>query len=120
MNHGTPCEHFSYTSMNFILPYFGLGQMYLYRGDTENAVQCFERVIKAQPGNYETMKVLGSLYAVSSSQSKRDIAKTYFIKVFIYIMLTYYFFTLIICYLNYRLASNSQMTLNHGLISHRY
>ena len=55
--------------------------MYIYRGDTENAAQCFERVLKAQPGNYETMKILGSLYASSSSQSKRDIARTHLKKV---------------------------------------
>lgn len=70
-----------FASTNFILPHFGLGQMYIYRGDTENAAQCFERVLKAQPGNYETMKILGSLYAASSSQSKRDIAKTHLKKV---------------------------------------
>lgn len=66
---------------NFVLPHFGLGQMYIYRGDTENAAQCFEKVLKAQPGNYETMKILGSLYANSSSQSKRDIAKQHLKKV---------------------------------------
>lgn len=65
----------------FVLPHFGLGQMYIYRGDAENAAQCFEKVLKAQPGNYETMKILGSLYANSSSQSKRDIAKNHLRKV---------------------------------------
>ncbi|XP_018323793.1 RNA polymerase-associated protein CTR9 homolog [Agrilus planipennis] len=65
----------------FVLPHFGLGQMYIYRGDSENAAQCFEKVLKAQPGNYETMKILGSLYANSSSQSKRDIAKNHLKKV---------------------------------------
>ncbi|KAK9885237.1 hypothetical protein WA026_010740, partial [Henosepilachna vigintioctopunctata] len=65
----------------FVLPHFGLGQMYIYRGDTENAAQCFEKVLKAQPGNYETMKILGSIYAISSSQSKRDIAKNHLKKV---------------------------------------
>lgn len=45
------------------------------------AAQCFEKVLKAQPGNYETMKILGSLYASSSSQSKRDIAKNHLKKV---------------------------------------
>lgn len=55
--------------------------MYIQRGDSENAAQCFEKVLKAQPGNYETMKILGSLYANSSSQSKRDIAKTHLKKV---------------------------------------
>lgn len=38
-------------------------------------------MLKVQPGNYETMKILGSLYASSSSQSKRDIAKTHLKKV---------------------------------------
>uniref|UniRef100_U5EWJ6 Putative rna polymerase-associated protein ctr9 n=1 Tax=Corethrella appendiculata TaxID=1370023 RepID=U5EWJ6_9DIPT len=66
---------------NFVLPHFGLGQMYIYRGDAENAAQCFEKVLKVQPGNYETMKILGSLYAVSSSQSKRDIARSHLKKV---------------------------------------
>ncbi|XP_043475768.1 RNA polymerase-associated protein CTR9 homolog [Leptopilina heterotoma] len=65
----------------FVLPHFGLGQMYIYRGDSENAAQCFEKVLKAQPGNYETMKILGSLYANSTSQSKRDIAKNHLKKV---------------------------------------
>lgn len=45
------------------------------------AAQCFEKVLKAQPGNYETMKILGSLYANSTSQSKRDIAKVHLKKV---------------------------------------
>uniref|UniRef100_A0A336K1N5 CSON010701 protein n=1 Tax=Culicoides sonorensis TaxID=179676 RepID=A0A336K1N5_CULSO len=66
---------------NFVLPHYGLGQMYIYRGDSENAAQCFEKVLKVQPGNYETMKILGSLYANSSSQSKRDIAKNHLKKV---------------------------------------
>ncbi|KAL4716189.1 hypothetical protein ACJJTC_013966 [Scirpophaga incertulas] len=66
---------------NFVLPHYGLGQMYIYRGDTENAAQCFEKVLKAQPGNYETMKILGSLYANSTSQSKRDIARQHLKKV---------------------------------------
>ncbi|XP_063697011.1 RNA polymerase-associated protein CTR9 homolog [Culicoides brevitarsis] len=66
---------------NFVLPHYGLGQMYIYRGDSENAAQCFEKVLKVQPGNYETMKILGSLYANSSSQSKRDIARNHLKKV---------------------------------------
>ena len=87
-----------------MLPHFGLGQMYVYRGDTENASQCFEKVLeaqsnltsphlashcltsphittsphqvlKAQPGNYETMKILGSLYASSANEEKRKVAE---------------------------------------------
>lgn len=57
------------------MPFFGLGQMYVYRRDKENAAQCFEKVLKAYPNNYETMKILGSLYATSDDQEKRDIAK---------------------------------------------
>ncbi|XP_023019050.2 RNA polymerase-associated protein CTR9 homolog [Leptinotarsa decemlineata] len=70
-----------FSPASFVLPHFGLGQMYIYRGDTENAAQCFEKVLKSQPGNYETMKILGSLYASSTSQSKRDIAKVHLKKV---------------------------------------
>lgn len=66
---------------SFVLPNYGLGQMYIYRGDSENAAQCFEKVLKLQPGNYETMKILGSLYATSSSESKREIAKEHLKKV---------------------------------------
>nr|KAI8760020.1 putative RNA polymerase-associated protein CTR9 [Biomphalaria glabrata] len=66
---------------NFVLPFFGLGQMYIFRGDSENAAQCFEKVLKAQPGNYETMKILGSLYANHSDQEKRDIARQHMKKV---------------------------------------
>lgn len=49
--------------------------MYVYRRDKENAAQCFEKVLKAYPNNYETIKILGSLYATSDDQEKRDIAK---------------------------------------------
>ncbi|XP_018008895.1 RNA polymerase-associated protein CTR9 homolog isoform X3 [Hyalella azteca] len=70
-----------YASPNFVLPHYGLGQMYINRGDTENAAQCFEKVLKAQPGNYETMKILGSLYAASTSSSKRDLARQHLKKV---------------------------------------
>jgi len=70
-----------FATPTFVLPHFGLGQMYVYRGDTENASQCFEKVLKAQPGNYETMKILGSLYASSDNEEKREIAKSHLRKV---------------------------------------
>ncbi|XP_054827678.1 RNA polymerase-associated protein CTR9 homolog isoform X2 [Eublepharis macularius] len=70
-----------FASSSFVLPFFGLGQMYIYRGDRENASQCFEKVLKAYPNNYETMKILGSLYAASEDQDKRDIAKGHLKKV---------------------------------------
>ncbi|XP_017333359.1 RNA polymerase-associated protein CTR9 homolog [Ictalurus punctatus] len=70
-----------FASATFVLPFFGLGQMYVYRRDKENAAQCFEKVLKAYPNNYETMKILGSLYATSDDQEKRDIAKGHLKKV---------------------------------------
>ncbi|XP_076114425.1 RNA polymerase-associated protein CTR9 homolog [Mytilus galloprovincialis] len=70
-----------FAPINFVLPFFGLGQMYINRGDNENASQCFEKVLKAQPGNYETMKILGSLYANSFDLTKRDTAKHHLKKV---------------------------------------
>ena len=39
-----------FSSTNFILPYFGLGQLYIYKMDFENAAGCFEKVLKVQPG----------------------------------------------------------------------
>jgi len=38
-------------------------------------------VLKADPENYESMEIIGSLYANSTNQKKRDIAKTYLKKV---------------------------------------
>ncbi|KAM8894993.1 RNA polymerase-associated protein CTR9 homolog [Spinachia spinachia] len=70
-----------FASSTFVLPFFGLGQMYVYRRDKDNAAQCFEKVLKAYPNNYETMKILGSLYATSEDQEKRDIAKGHLKKV---------------------------------------
>ncbi|XP_078725222.1 RNA polymerase-associated protein CTR9 homolog isoform X1 [Lampetra fluviatilis] len=70
-----------FASPNFLLPYFGLGQMYIYRGDRDNAAGCFEKVLKAYPNNYETMKILGSLYATSNDQEKRETAKGHLKKV---------------------------------------
>jgi len=70
-----------FASTNFVLPWFGLGQMYIARGDNVNAAQCFEKVLKHQPTNYETMKILGSLYSTSTEPEKRDTAKNHLKKV---------------------------------------
>jgi len=70
-----------FASPNFILPHFGLGQMYIARGDINNAAQCFEKVLKATPGNYETLKILGSLYSTSTDLEKRETAKNHLKKV---------------------------------------
>lgn len=70
-----------FNSTNFILPFFGLGQMYLYKNDPENAALCFEKILKTNPGNYESMKILGSIYASSKDPEKRELAKQNFKKV---------------------------------------
>merc|ERR1711962_418945 len=70
-----------FASTNFVLPWFGLGQMYIARGDNTNAAQCFEKVLKHQATNYETMKILGSLYSTSNDPEKREIAKNHLKKV---------------------------------------
>ena len=64
-----------FANSGYVLPHFGLGQMYIARGDMDNAAQCFEKVLASQPGNYETMKILGSLYANSSDSKKKETAK---------------------------------------------
>ena len=70
-----------FAAPGYVLPHFGLGQMYIARGDTENAAQSFEKVLTKQPDNYETMKILGALYAGCDDLSKRDKAKQYLTKV---------------------------------------
>ncbi|XP_052800523.1 RNA polymerase-associated protein CTR9 homolog isoform X2 [Mya arenaria] len=70
-----------FASPNFVLPFFGLGQMYIYRGDNENASQCFEKVLKAQTNNYEAMKILGSLYSNSTEHARKETAKAHLKKV---------------------------------------
>jgi RNA polymerase-associated protein CTR9 len=58
----------------FILPQFGLGQMCLQRQDTDKAIKCFEKVLDKAPDNYETLKILGALYA---EKGKTEKALTY-------------------------------------------
>ncbi|CAF0862823.1 unnamed protein product [Brachionus calyciflorus] len=70
-----------FNSSSFILPFFGLGQMYLHRNDPENAALCFEKVLKSNPNNYEAMKILGSIYSGSKEPEKKELAKQNFKKV---------------------------------------
>ena len=49
--------------VDYVLPHFGLGQMYLWREQYDNAIASFEEVIKSAPDDYDTLKVLGWLYA---------------------------------------------------------
>ena len=42
---------------------YGLGQMYIYKGETQKAVDHLEKILKIEPENYETIKKLASLYS---------------------------------------------------------
>jgi tetratricopeptide (TPR) repeat protein len=42
--------------------------MYIYSQQPHLAVGCFEKVLQAYPDNYETLKILGSLYASASDE----------------------------------------------------
>lgn len=70
-----------FAAPSFVLPFYGLGQMYIHRGDYDNASSCFDKVLKFFPNNYETMKILGSIYAQSTHQSKREQARDFLKKV---------------------------------------
>lgn len=48
------------------------------------AIRCFEKVLKFQPESYESMEILGSLFASTENQQKLDIAKNYLKKVYTY------------------------------------
>lgn len=65
----------------FYLAFYGLGQMYIHRKEYESAIQAFETVLKTNPDNHETLKVLASLYARTSSHSKKELARNYLKKV---------------------------------------
>lgn len=70
-----------FAGSQFFLAYYGLGQMYIQRKEFDNAIQAFETVLKTNPENHETLKILASLYARSSSQTKKDQARSYLKKI---------------------------------------
>lgn len=65
----------------FFLAYYGLGQMHINKKEYELAIQAFETVLKTNPENYETLKILASLYAKSNSQVKKEQARNFLKKV---------------------------------------
>ncbi|KYQ90462.1 RNA polymerase II complex component [Tieghemostelium lacteum] len=54
----------------FYLAQYGLGQIHIYNGEYDKAIQAFEQVLTLQPNNYETLQILGTLYKHSSNRSK--------------------------------------------------
>ncbi|CAA3021314.1 CTR9 homolog [Olea europaea subsp. europaea] len=54
----------------YVLPYYGLGQIQMKMGDLINASSNFQKVLEVQPENYETLKALGNIY-VQLEQKER-------------------------------------------------
>jgi len=48
---------------NNILAQFGMGQMFFYKNEILSACECFEKVLAADPNNYDVLKILGCLYS---------------------------------------------------------
>ncbi|GFP79481.1 RNA polymerase-associated protein ctr9 homolog [Phtheirospermum japonicum] len=46
----------------FVLPYYGLGQVQLKLGDLRSALTNFEKVLEVQPESCETLKAVGHIY----------------------------------------------------------
>ncbi|KAM7513045.1 hypothetical protein LguiB_011920 [Lonicera macranthoides] len=46
----------------FVLPYYGLGQVQLKLGDLRSSLSNFEKVLEVYPENCDTLKVLGHIY----------------------------------------------------------
>eukprot|EP01104_Vermistella_antarctica_P010352 TRINITY_DN2757_c1_g2_i1.p1 TRINITY_DN2757_c1_g2~~TRINITY_DN2757_c1_g2_i1.p1 ORF type:complete len:1070 (+),score=325.80 TRINITY_DN2757_c1_g2_i1:164-3373(+) len=54
----------------YSLALFGLGQMYLFKGQHTKAIASFEKVLALSSDNFETQRVLGYLYAVTGRRLK--------------------------------------------------
>eukprot|EP00124_Ichthyophonus_hoferi_P005871 Ihof_evm2s1008 gene=Ihof_evmTU2s1008 len=53
---------------------YGLGQMYIFKSQLKQAAECFEKVDKSLKGNYETLRILGTIYI---QQGKEEKAREY-------------------------------------------
>ncbi|KAL9264331.1 CTR9-like protein [Drosera capensis] len=62
----------------FVLPYYGLGQVQLKSGDFTSALYNFEKVLEVSPEDCETLKAVGHIYA---QQQQFDKAKNVLKKV---------------------------------------
>ncbi|WOK96671.1 hypothetical protein Cni_G05378 [Canna indica] len=47
----------------FVLPYYGLGQVQLKLGDFRSSLSSFEKVLEVHPENCESLKVVGHIYS---------------------------------------------------------
>ncbi|KAF0991486.1 hypothetical protein HZS_6784 [Henneguya salminicola] len=55
-------------SSKFVLPWFGLGQIYLKRDEIDNAINCFEKVLAVSSNNIETIKLVCLCYLKSNRE----------------------------------------------------
>ncbi|XP_008776475.1 protein CTR9 homolog [Phoenix dactylifera] len=55
---------------DFILPYYGLGQVQLKLGDFRSSLSTFEKVLEVQPENCESLKAVGHIYAQLGQNDK--------------------------------------------------
>lgn len=58
------------TPRDFILPYYGLGQVHLKLGDWKTALANFEKVLDAHPDNCETLKAMGHIFVQQGRTEK--------------------------------------------------
>uniref|UniRef100_A0A0K0D2Y0 TPR_REGION domain-containing protein n=1 Tax=Angiostrongylus cantonensis TaxID=6313 RepID=A0A0K0D2Y0_ANGCA len=69
--------YYQATTLNhptFVLPQYGLGQLYIMRGEFSQAITAFETVLKSMPNNMDTMKVLAALYAHTDSGNAKSLS----------------------------------------------
>lgn len=55
--------------------------MYIAKAKSDKAIESFERVLELSPNNYETMKILASLYSRTTSRTLLEKAAAFFKKV---------------------------------------
>lgn len=60
----------SNNAQEFVLPYYGLGQVQLKLGDLRSALTNFEKVLEVQPENCDTLKALGHIYVQLEQNEK--------------------------------------------------
>uniref|UniRef100_A0A0D9VFN0 Uncharacterized protein n=1 Tax=Leersia perrieri TaxID=77586 RepID=A0A0D9VFN0_9ORYZ len=55
---------------DFVLPFFGLGQIQLKFADYKSSLASFEKVLEVHPENCESLKAIGHIYAKSGENEK--------------------------------------------------
>ncbi|KAL5211526.1 hypothetical protein ABZP36_022373 [Zizania latifolia] len=55
---------------DFVLPFFGLGQIQLKFADYKSSLTSFEKVLEVHPENCESLKAIGHIYAKSGENDK--------------------------------------------------